>query len=181
MVAQSVDAIAIVALVLAAEFGVAAAVLAQLAYASSRESEAPDRYSTPAPLAIDFGAGEIHEHGERARAAARAGALQASATSCVVATSLLSLAAAKPTVPTFAVGALGLALAIATTIVSFLRWRGRDQEIAISAAYGAVAVRYKIGGAAAIEAAFEKEYPQFTRQRRRQRARDVDAAPESRS
>jgi hypothetical protein len=25
--------------------------------------------------------------------------------------------------------------------------------------YGAVAVRYKIGGAAAIEAAFEKEYP----------------------
>lgn len=169
MTAEAMDAIATVALVLAAIFGVVAAVLAQLAYTSSRESDVPDTYSTPAPLALDFGVGEILDHGERARARERAGALQASATACLVATSLLGLAAAKPALPAFAVGAIGLALAVGATIVSFARWRHRDRSLEMNAAYSSVAVRYKIGGQAAVDAAFEEQYPELAQRRHRVR------------
>jgi hypothetical protein len=156
-----------VAVILVVVFGIVAAVLAQLAYASSRAGDTPDAYSMEDRGTPDFGAGEIREHGQRDRARERANALQSSTTAWLVATSLLSLAAANPTPVTWAVGAVGAMIALMASLLSFIRWRSRDQAIEDEAEYGAFYVQNKILGPAGAADAFEQQHPEIVRRRKR--------------
>lgn len=127
-------AASMLAALIAAVSGLAAAVCSQVAYWQGQRAQ-PPRYFGGAAMTPDVSAAGVRAEGQRERAALRANLFQGAATSFVVATALIGLAAAVSTQLTMSIAALGVTLGFGQPALAAFRWWPEDRKIVARTEY----------------------------------------------